>query len=93
MAKGQKAKEEITKKILDVFTSSFLMEDNKTIRIPWVEDGMELEVKVVLTAAKDIIGAATAPKAVSDESDIDLPWSPPTKEETAEMAELLKRII
>ena len=53
MAKGQKAKLEIQQKILDTFKDSFLNE--KEIRINTVEDGLPIQIKVTLTAAKDII--------------------------------------
>ena len=50
MARGSVAKEEITQKILKDFEGSFV--DNKEIRIPWVEDGVSLQIKVALTCAK-----------------------------------------
>ena len=53
MAKGQKVKLEIQQKILDTFKDSFLNE--KEIRINTVEDGLPIQIKVTLTAAKDII--------------------------------------
>ena len=53
MARGQKAKLEIQQKILDTFKDSFLNE--KEIRINTVEDGLPIQIKVTLTAAKDII--------------------------------------
>ncbi len=55
MAKGSIAKEAIFKKILEVFPNSF-MADAKTLRIPWEENGETIEIKVALTAAKDILG-------------------------------------
>lgn len=50
MARGSIAKEEITKKILETFEGSFLNE--KEIRIPIVENGETIQIKVALTAAK-----------------------------------------
>ena len=50
MARGSVAKEEITQKILKDFEGSFV--DGKEIRIPWVEDGISLQIKVALTCAK-----------------------------------------
>jgi hypothetical protein len=50
MAKGSLAKEEITQKILKEFEGSFVNE--KEIRIPWVENGETLQIKVALTCAK-----------------------------------------
>lgn len=57
MAKGSIAKEAIFKKILEVFPNSF-MADAKTLRIPWEENGETIEIKVTLTAAKDILGSS-----------------------------------
>ena len=53
MARGQASKLEITKKILSTFDGAFLYNDGKEIRIPTVEDGEEIQVKVTLTAAKE----------------------------------------
>lgn len=49
-AKGAVSKEIITKKILDTFAGSFI--NDKEIRIPMIEDGAEVQIKVVLTCAK-----------------------------------------
>lgn len=46
------AKAEIMKEILKVFPNSFLFNDKKEVRIPWMEDGEEVQIKVTLTAAK-----------------------------------------
>lgn len=56
MARGAQAKAELTEKILEMFQGSFL--DNKTIRVPWTENGEHLELKITLTCAKDVIGGA-----------------------------------
>ena len=50
--KGTILKKEITDKILATFEGSFLYNDGKEIRIPGIEDGQELQVKVTLTCAK-----------------------------------------
>ena len=68
MAKGNASKEIIFQKILDTFKDSF-MADAKTLRIPMEENGEPIEIKVTLTAAKDIIGSA----AVGEDHD----WSDP----------------
>ena len=56
MAKGSIAKQEVFNKILEVFPGSF-MQDDKILRIPRLEGGETVEIKVTLTAAKDILGA------------------------------------
>ena len=52
MAKGASSKLAVTEKLLEVFSGSFLYNDGKEIRIPGLEDGQELQVKVALTCAK-----------------------------------------
>lgn len=51
--KGTIAKKEITDKILATFEGSFLYNDGKEIRIPFVEEGNDVQIKVALTCAKD----------------------------------------
>ena len=53
--KGAIAKQEVTQKILDTFKDSFVYE--KEIRIPWVEEGVPLQLKLTLTAAKVMVNA------------------------------------
>lgn len=53
--KGAIAKQEVTKKMLETFEGSFLNE--KEIRIPWMEDGSPVQIKVTLTAAKTLVNA------------------------------------
>ena len=53
MAKGALAKEEITNKILEVFPGSFKYE--KEIRVPMMENGEMLQIKITLTAAKNMV--------------------------------------
>ena len=63
-AKGSIAKVDIFKKILDTFNGSF-MNGEKELRIPWMENGELLEIKVTLTAAKDILGDCGAKSQVN----------------------------
>ena len=51
--KGAVSKEVVIAKILEVFPDAFVYD--KTVRIPMIEDGNELQIKVALTAAKDIV--------------------------------------
>lgn len=50
MARGQKSKEEVMNKILELFPNSFIYE--KEIRIPYKEDDEDIQLKCVLTCAK-----------------------------------------
>ena len=53
MAKGQVAKNEVAKIILDAFgDKAFLYNDGKEIRVNWVEAGEAVQIKVALTASK-----------------------------------------
>ena len=49
-AKGSVSKEIITQKILETFDGAFKYD--KEIRIPIIEDGSEVQIKVTLTCAK-----------------------------------------
>lgn len=53
MAKGAQSKDTITKKLLETFKGSFL--DGKVLRVPMIEDGEEVQIKITLTTAKDLI--------------------------------------
>lgn len=52
-AKGALAKEDVMNKILEVFPGSFKYE--KELRIPMMENGEMLQIKVTLTAAKNMV--------------------------------------
>lgn len=56
--KGAIAKQEITNKIFEAFPNAFI--SGKEIRIPWKEDSEDVEIKVTLTAAKDLVGSNQA---------------------------------
>lgn len=70
--KGNSSKQIIFDKILKTFDGAF-MADEKTLRIPLVEDGTPIEIKVSLTAAKDIVGGG----AVSSIAEQDSAFPPP----------------
>lgn len=100
-AKGTLSKEIITKKILETFPGSFTID--KVIRIPMSEDGSIVQIKVALTAAKDVLEPdGSAPdEAVefSDASDFNAMNPPvydksyePTAEEKANVEMMLKSL-
>ena len=74
MAKGSEEKVTIQKKILEVFDGAFF-EDDKIIRIP-IND---VEIKVTLTCAKDVIGAGGESTVSESETKSAFP-TPVTKE-------------
>ena len=67
-AKGAEAKLEITNKILELFPGSFKYD--KEIRIPWTENGEQVQIKLTLTAAKVMVSAggdAAVPGGAAEE--------------------------
>ena len=52
MARGAEAKKEIINKILSTFSGSFLYDNGKEIRIPMVENGENIQIKINLVCAK-----------------------------------------
>ena len=53
MAKGQQSKELFYNKILEIFNEAFIYNRGKEIRIPFKEDGKDIQLKIVTTCAKD----------------------------------------
>ncbi len=99
-AKGSILKQEIANKILAAFPGSFLYNDGKEIRINGTEEGLPLQIKVTLTAAKvaveggsDVVlpgeaAAADVKPAVVNEK---IPQEP-TAEEKERLATLLNKL-
>lgn len=91
MAKGSSSKEIIKRKILENFPNSFLYNADKEIRIPMMEDGSPIEIKVTLTAAKDIVGGGASINDTFTPVEKSAPISAePTEEEKENVATLLK---
>ena len=57
MAKGSESKSIFYAKILEIFEGSFMYNDGKEIRIPFKEDGKDIQLKIVATCAKDNVAA------------------------------------
>ena len=53
-ARGTESKEKITNVLMKLFPNGFM--DGKTLRIPLKENGEVVEIKITLTAAKDVLG-------------------------------------
>lgn len=101
MAKGSIAKEYITQKLLETFEGSFLYNGGKELRIPYLEEGNEVQIKVTLTCAKEnvdnptggaspITDAPAQMNQIDSASNVDL--SEPTEEEKQRVSELLSRL-
>lgn len=53
-AKGTSSKELIINKLKEIFPDAFIV-DGKELRIPLIEEGQEVQIKIALTCAKDNI--------------------------------------
>ena len=62
MAKGAVAKEQIFAKMLEMFDGSFMYNGGKELRIPWDENGDEVQIKVALTCAKENVYPENTPR-------------------------------
>lgn len=98
MAKGANAKIEVTKKILSTFENAF--EYGKEIRIPVMEDGAMVQIKVTLTCAKENVECG-ADNAVPGEFPTPVNAAPtpvrtepvaPTAEEKKNVADMLRML-
>lgn len=95
-AKGSILKGEIAEKILKTFPGSFLYNDGKEIRINGVENGVEIQIKVTLTAAKEAVGNGISKIESEGTVDSELPPSEtitePTEDEQIRLQNLLKKL-
>ena len=81
-AKGTVEKQEIFNKLLEVFPGSF-MQDDKILRIPMNSSGEPVEIKVTLTAAKDLLGAGAAQTDSKTQGEFNWDDPAPSSVETA----------
>lgn len=88
MAKGVRSKTLIGTALLQIFPGSFIDADQKTVRIPTNCEGEQLEIKISMTCAKDIVGGI-ANFAVAANA----PIQPQNKEMTPEEIEEVRAII
>lgn len=101
-ARGSVLKAEISKKIIDTFPNSFLYNDGKEIRINGTEDGVPIQIKVVLTAAKVAVEGgddnvlpgekATATAGVKPTGTSEKVPQEPTAEEKERLTTLLNKL-
>ena len=96
MAKGAASKEAIFNKLMEIYNDAFMV-DSKTLRIPMVEDGEVIEIKVALTAAKDILGGGNATNVSAPAEGFPDPGkkmsTPAFTEPTEEEKETLKNLL
>ena len=98
--KGAESKIKISQKILETFDGSFLYNDGKEIRIPLLENGETVQIKVTLTAAKVNV-SPDGENAIPGENASDVAMvfaenmverTAPTAEEKKNVADLLKSL-
>jgi hypothetical protein len=100
MARGAQAKSEVMQKILETFSGSFKYNDGKEIRIPVMENGELVQIKITCTCAKEnvevgadaaIPGDFPAPKMTAPTPERVEPVKPSDAEKQA-VADLLKQL-
>ena len=92
--KGSIAKEEIIKRMMEVFEDSFM--NDKTLIIPMMENGEEVQIKRTLTASKTNIphsnGKAEIPITVAAGMPNPVEVVEPTEEEKQRVVELINKL-
>lgn len=96
--RGTQAKAEILTKLQEIYPNAFLID--KVLRIPMIEDGQTVEIKITLVAAKDVLGNSISDvvdlrqKAPSEEkNNVSIAESiRPTEEEKKLVEEMVKII-
>lgn len=93
LAKGQQSKNIIAQKILDIFEGSF--QYDKEIRVPIMEDGELIQIKITLTAAKTNVEQGEEKAIPGDEAvKVEAPVTSSEKiEVTAEEKENVRRLL
>ena len=79
-ARGTESKSVIFNKLKEIYPNSFWEDENKILRIPMNEGGTPIEIKVTLTAAKNILGNGEVESAFPTTSE-------PAVEKPVEMTE------
>ena len=79
-ARGTESKSVIFNKLKEIYSNSFWEDENKILRIPMNEGGNPIEIKVTLTAAKNILGSGAVESAFPTASE-------PVVEKPVEMTE------
>jgi hypothetical protein len=91
MAKGAIAKQEVLTKLKEIFPDAF--EYGKEFRIPMMEDGQRVEIKIALTCAKTNVGGDGDSVESVGEVPASAPASTePTEEEKQNIADLMSKL-
>lgn len=93
MAKGSESKELFYKKILETFDGAFLYNGNKEIRIPMIENGDLIQLKVNVVCAKENVNVGNAGTPVTSSVTVSTPATTEiTAEEKAEVENLIEKL-
>jgi hypothetical protein len=91
MVKGAIAKQEVLTKLKEIFPDAF--EYGKEFRIPMMEDGQRVEIKIALTCAKTNVGGDGDSVESVGEVPASAPASTePTEEEKQNIADLMSKL-
>jgi hypothetical protein len=92
--RGSFAKQEITNKILETFEGSFLYNGGKELRIPVMENGDIVQIKITMTAAKVNVNCDESAAVAVSSSTAPVTDANPhlTEEEKQEVNDLLDKL-
>lgn len=94
MARGASSKQAVIDKILETFQGSFVY--GKELRVPMVEDGEQVEIKVTLACAKTNVGdgAVAGDFESGNAVQVSVTEAPakPTQEEIDNISKLMNRL-
>ena len=88
--RGQKVKQEIFKKIQEIFPNSFM--DNKDLRINMMEDGELVQIKLTLTASKTIVQNDGSAAATPTAKEVNISLTAPTDAEKADIEAMIRAL-
>lgn len=89
-AKGTESKGIVFGKLQEVYPNAFWEDEGKILRIPMTEGGNLVEIKVTLTAAKNLLGGTEMPSAFETApAPAQAPQVQMTEEEKDNVAKLL----
>lgn len=96
MARGSYAKEQITNKLMEIYGGDTAVFD-KVLRIRIEEEGVPVEIKVTLTAAKDNLMSsskieAAAATSLDNEIKVSDASMKPSEEEVAQIDDYIKQL-
>ena len=95
--KGTEAKNSVFAKIIESFPNAFWETEGKILRVPVTEKGEIVEIKVQLTAAKNILGGNNTVESSTNSNEMNFEQTPtktiePTPQEKENVQNLLKSL-